>query len=270
MPEITECSTENRIWLLGTNLEKDETVLYRPDCKMWDCPHCANVKAKQWAYRIRLAVQRHNTDIDDADHYHFLTFTIQESSGKLDRQVFIFREAWEKFRLRLYRACPHQLSYVLIPELSPKTQRLHAHGLINWDFMRDRQPHSRNTGEGKIETFWYSKFLHDHLKASGLGYIYDIVPVETPEQASSYVSKYIGKGLSEIFPPGFRRVRTTQNFPEVPKEESMDDFIWEVLTDNTAGANILYKALSIEHRILDLSTKLPVNTQHPLIKKLFL
>lgn len=263
--DFLECETASRPYLLGTHIEKGITVLYRPDCKLWSCPHCANVKAKQWSARVRQVIKKSNSDPDDMDAWHFLTITIKESTGMLDNQIRIFRTAWDVFSKRLRRACPHALEYVLIPELSPVKKRLHAHMLLNWYCEREFKMRSRMDAERGKVWYYYSRWLHDNLHTSGLGYQYDVQPLATPEQASSYVSKYIGKGLSEVFPPGFRRVRTSQGFPRTPKEDYESGFIWEILLNNSRGARALVAVLLTGEIVTDLETKKRVNMTHGLI-----
>jgi hypothetical protein len=264
MSDFLECETPNRPYLLGTHLITGEKILYRPDCKLWECPHCANVKAKVWASRVRLAV-----NLDKQAAWHFVTITIDEKTGILARQIEIFRSAWDKLSKRLRRAVGRDLTYALIPELSPVEFRLHAHMIADWHFDRDtsalRKRIDKRTGETKW--FWYSKFLHDHLKPAGLGYIYDIQPMETVDQAASYCAKYIGKGLSERFPSGFRRVRTSQQFPEAPVSDAETLYEWEVIHVNSEGRRILLTEVFAGSAILDLQTRQIVDYKHPLIMR---
>jgi hypothetical protein len=231
---------------------------------LWECPHCANVKAKVWASRVRLAV-----NLDKQADWHFATITIDEKTGILARQVEIFRSAWDKLSKRLRRAVGRDLTYVLIPELSPEKHRLHAHMIADWHFHRDTRSMSERYNKLKKvkEWYWYSKFLHDHLKPSGLGYIYDIQPLETVDQAASYCSKYIGKGLSERFPAGFRRVRTSQGFPETPITDAEMLYDWEVININAEGRRILLTEIFAGSVIFDLQTRENVTYKHPLLMR---
>lgn len=263
MSDLLECETPNRPYLLGTHRETGTMILYRPNCKLWECPHCANVKAKQWASRVRLAV-----NLDKKADWHFVTITIDEKTGILARQIEIFRSAWDKLSKRLRRAVGRDLTYILIPELSPELFRLHAHMIADWDFIRDTSAMRRRIDKsGEVRWYWYSKFLHDHLKPSGLGYIYDIQPLETVDQAASYCSKYIGKGLSERFPAGFRRVRTSQGFPESPVTDAETLYEWEVININAEGRGIILAKVFAGSMIFDLQTRENVTYKHPLLMR---
>ena len=250
MNDFLECITDNRPYLLGRHCQSGRTVLYRPDCKLWTCPHCANVKAKQWAARARHAL----IEYPEYD-WHFLTLTIKESTGKLDRQIKIWRASWDKFSKRLRRAAREGVMYLIIPELSPEKKRLHAHWFFNWDFNCVPQPER-----------YYSKWLHDHTAASGLGYEYDIQPVYSPEQASHYTTKYIGKGLSQTFPPGFRRVRTSQSFPECLQQQETSEYRWQVIPYSASGRTRLLLTYLRGELIWDIESQKPVSLRHELIQ----
>jgi len=269
LTNLVECSSENRPYLLGVNHDTGDTVLYRPDCKLWTCPHCANVKTKQWASRVRRAITDHHASGDAIDAYHFLTVTIKETSGQLEKQIAIFRSAWDKLNKRMARSCPHELEYVCIPELSPVKKRLHAHVLITWDFAKVARIAPKRAKSGGNSQKWYSRWLHTNLSAVGLGYIYDLQELDSPELGAHYVTKYIGKGLNENFPSGFRRVRTSQHFPEVPGLDSDNNYEWTVLLCNSSGGRQLYARVLLGEVVFDLEKRQRVTTEHPLIKMVY-
>lgn len=249
--EYLQCTTENRPYLLGRHVDGGKNILYRPDCKLWTCPHCANVKAKQWQSRMK-GEMKLNTEFG----WYFVTLTIKGATGDLERQVEIFRSAWDKFSKRLKRVVKRDLAYMLIPELSPEKKRLHAHMVINYDFGATIAKRSK-----KLKSAW----LHDNLPACGFGYIYDIQRLEKIEYAAHYVTKYIGKGLSEVFPQGFRRVRTSQGFFELPETTSKDDFLWEVILANASGRGRLLLAYLSGEIIWDTESCAPLTLSHPLL-----
>lgn len=248
--DYLECSTPNRPYLLGTSESTKIRFLYRPDCKLWSCPHCANVKQAQWAQRI---IGEYNRDT--GRDWYFLTYTVKEVTGKLDRQIHIFRSAWDKVSKRMRRTVKRDLTYVLIPELSPVKKRLHAHMLCDYGFGAKPEP-------GKQKTKW----LHDNLYTSGLGYKYDIQWLDTAQRAAYYATKYIGKGLSEVFPSGFRRVRTSQNFFELGETPKDDDILWQFIPCNSTGRRKLLLVYMSGALVWDMEHAQPVDLQHPLFK----
>lgn len=67
------------------------------------------------------------------------------------------------------------------------------------------------------------KFIKDTAKKSGLGYIANVRYVDSGPAAAAYLSKYIGKDFCKlVWPPRFRRVRTSQNWPRVDDEKPPD------------------------------------------------
>lgn len=261
MKEFVECETENRPYLFGTHRKTGDCVLYRPDCKLWSCPHCANVKAKQWASRVRACIR----DNEERD-WHFLTLTIEDETAELERQIQIWKKAWDILSKRLRRALNGDLTYVAVPELSPEKKRLHCHMILDWCCEREfYQRYYPAKGDRAAHWDFYSSWLHDNLKPSGLGYIYNIQEVRSPSQASYYMTKYIGKGLSEVFPAGFRRVRTSQNFPDIMPEEAAQAYEWIVIPYSEAGRGLLLLELFKGKKIQDSGTRAPVTVNHPLI-----
>ena len=71
-----------------------------------------------------------------------------------------------------------------------------------------------------------SEYLAKRVVAAGLGEQYDISQVESAEGASRYVAKYMFKPemFSAKFPPHWKRVRYSQNFPKLP-ERKTDAFV---------------------------------------------
>jgi len=247
--DILECETGNRPYLLGHNRETGESVLHRPDCKLWSCKHCARVKAKQWASRARRGVRQ-----EDGRDWHFMTVTVQEQSGVLARQVKIMAHAWDKLLKRGKRAFKHDWMTFTVPELGDTFGRLHYHTILDCGFDCIQRG-------GK----WRSAWLHDNLKPCGLGYIYDISPLGSPEKASNYVTQYITSGFGVEFPKGFRRVRVSQNFPKFDEDEKTDEFDWQVIMCSPDGRRLLLGVLLSGEIVREAKTKKPIGFDHPIL-----
>ena len=262
MGKYIECETGNRPYLLGRSPESGRAVLYRPDCKLWSCTHCANVKAKQWSSRARAAIRDHI----ERD-WHFVTLTLDDQSNDLSRQIQAWRKSWDVFSKRVRRSVAgDDLMYMVIPELSPSKKRLHAHMIVDWCFERNFYK-TWYPAKGEYKSYWkyYSPWLHDNLKSAGLGYIYDIQELSQPDRAAYYVTKYVGKGLSENFPAGFRRVRVSQNFPTIDVKEVESEFLWTLIPSSREGRAALLHVIMNGEVVFDLEHQRPVTVQHPLI-----
>lgn len=264
---MVECETPNRPYMLGHNIKTGEAILYRPDCGLWDCPHCGVVNAKRWAARIRKAVAETADGLHSKCVWVFVTITLKTRSKDLDYQIEIFRHAWDVFSKRMRRRAVRKVTYVLIPELSPKKRRLHAHILMDWDCecKRNEQVWINKKGE-KIRQF-RSPFLHDNLYGSGLGYEYDIQPIDQPDLVSYYITKYVSKNLGTKFPKGFRRVRTSHEFPKDVEMEKTGAWTWEAIQCNADGRKKLLAAVLGGEIIIESETKRAVRLSHDFLAR---
>ena len=95
------------------------------------------------------------------------------------------------------------MKYALLPE-QHKDGRLHMHMLIG----------------AAIKKRW----LKDNAFASGAGFMADSEPLTSGKRGAYYVSKYVGKSLGvEQWPVKFRRIRTSQKWPEVNFDVGEDE-----------------------------------------------
>jgi len=107
-------------------------------------------------------------------------------------------KCWAKLSTRIRRAYPG-IRYVLLPE-QHKDGTLHTHAIMS----------------AEITNTWISKNAH----SSGLGYMSQSKPMHNSAGAAAYVSKYLAKTLGvEDWPPRFRRIRTSQKWPELIGED---------------------------------------------------
>jgi hypothetical protein len=201
---MPDCETPNRPYLVGENREQRRAVLFRPACGLWSCPVCAQANKARWTVR---AYNGSKELIAAGREVDFLTLTSHEKlSPESTRRVFA--HAWDQLNKRIRREVPG-FAYLLVPE-QHKDGRLHAH-LIETSHLSKR---------------WYK----DNARECGLGYEVDIDGIRSPEGAAWYVAKYVGKGLeSTAWPRGFRRVRTSRNWPPMPILPPLIGWTWRAL-----------------------------------------
>jgi len=253
-----ECQNGHRPYLLGRNPETGQCVLYRPDCKQWTCPYCGVVRAKQWAHRVRCVVRGEVETDTEKTRFWFLTLTSHERLYSLEYQIKAFRHAWDMLLKRIRRVVKRALTFVCVPELAPETGRFHIHAFFDWSFNAAYERKDKDKG-------WYSLWLHENPRQVGLGYEYNLKPVSSANGAAYYITKYLTKTLSLDLPKGFRRVRTSQHFPDTETDESDNEYLWEVVPCNSNGRRILLTALLAGEVISDLEHQRPVTLKHPLI-----
>ena len=78
------------------------------------------------------------------------------------------------------------------------------------------------------------KWVKDNGRKRGLGYQAKVKHVADAQAATGYVTKYIGKSLGDDCPDGFRRVRVSRGWPDVPQPVTdMSGLNWEYITSET-------------------------------------
>lgn len=159
-------------------------------CGSWQCPHCARVLARQWAWRCRLQMD------DDPRVYYFWTCTLR---GKYHTALSGFQalpRLWDNLRKAVSRSVG-TWSYCAFVEGQPK---------------RDFMPHFHIISSVKAP-YRIKDFAWDR----GFGYQATETRVDGPK-AASYCAKYASK-VSPHTPKGFRRVRASRDWAKMPDQE---------------------------------------------------
>lgn len=204
--ELPVCDTPRRPWLIGVNLTTKRAIAFKPRCKKWSCPACAEINKRLWgavAFFGSEALTARGSVI------YFLTLTSHEA---LDAEgtIKVFPQAWKKLRQRAVRWNDgHVFDYLMVPERH-KSGRMHVH-LIE------------TLGAG--ERWW-----KDNARAAGMGYMVSEQVAQTSGGSAFYVVKYLGKQLQDTdWPANFRRVRISQSWPELPDMEKVEGWQWRVI-----------------------------------------
>ena len=187
------CQTDGRPFIVAVHADKKKAFLFQARCKLWSCPVCAEINRQLW---IATALYGASKLLETEDHVSFLTITSHRKLAAGGSEA-VFGKAWDNLRRRASRASGGG-EYLLIPERHADG-RVHAHA---------------------IETFNLGRhFWKDNAAACGLGYIADEAPARAAAAAAAYAAKYIGKQLGDkTWPKGWRHVRTSQGWPELPDE----------------------------------------------------
>jgi len=163
-------------------------------CGLWSCQYCQIINARIWASRTKLQF---------ADGGHFITLTQPGTVKSVKRAYQLLPKQWDTFRKTIQRECPDRWIYIAFVEGQPKRMYMpHFHIICN------RPPMDR-TGRQSLNTA-----LVNMAVRSGFGYQAKYKAVVSGE-AAAYVSKYASKDAPNM-PKGFRRVRTSQGFPDLP------------------------------------------------------
>lgn len=198
---MTMCKAENRPYLYGLT-EENELVWFRPDCGLWSCPECAVANKNRWALRIEHGVTVYKLR---GETFYFMTLTSHENLKTFESTLAVWSDAWPKLYAKMKRQ-QSELHYASLPE-KHKDGRLHMHILINCGFGVKMSRNGR----------YYSSWLKDNARKSGLGFMADIQPLQNSILAAWYVTKYVSKSLEAgDWPRYLRRVRVSNNWPELP------------------------------------------------------
>jgi hypothetical protein len=223
------CPNQLEIIIIGINHETREALAFHPACKQWDCPYCAERNKEGWVYRgLKGAVLL----VDEGLTLEFVTITSRPYTTANSSRYF-FSQNWPKLARRAKyhteKKSGQKWAYFLIPE-QHKTGRLHAH-LIAATHLCER---------------WWK----DNAYKCGLGYIANVQEVEHPAFTVAYVTKYLAKSIEYTeWPKGFRRVRTSRNWPAVDKLE-LPGWIWSEHNDDSADWS-LHALREYGYRVVD-------------------
>jgi hypothetical protein len=204
------CTTPRRTWIGAENADLQKAVFYQPRCKLWSCPFCAEANKAWW---IAVGVHGGELLLSSERKLQFTTTTARRYLNAA-QSVFVFRIAWPKLIRRVKYKLGYTPQYMLIPEHT-KRGILHAHFIIEANLSK---------------RFWKDKAFY-----SGMGYIAHQRKVLSAWQVGEYIGKHLDKQLSgQAWPKGFRRVRTSQGWPELPPPDHLPG--WEYLPFRDLGA----------------------------------
>lgn len=132
----------------------------------------------------------------------FVTLTSRAYATPV-KSIHYFKENWPKLVRRIKYHTEQggggKLYYLLIPERT-KAGILHAHAIMTTNLSK--------------------KWFKDNGHACGFGYQAHTEQIEYYHGVVGYVVKYLGKDVVHTdWPKGFRRVRTSRNWPKVPDEQ---------------------------------------------------
>lgn len=209
------------------DLEKGYTVIFRPRCKMWKCPACADINRRLWA-----AKATHGAEVqqEQGGVVNFITLTSHEKLNAYS-SIKVFPLAWKKLHARATYAGGKQ-PYLMIPE-QHRDGRLHMHAIALWP----------------MTTAWWK----DNARECGLGYMAEAEAVRNPALAGWYVVKYITKSLTAMnWPTRFRRIRTSRDWPTLPDNVTVSERTFEPVPKGRTLASVVGEEQDEGRRVLVL------------------
>jgi len=208
----SQCTKNNRPYMVGWDSEVEMAYVFRPDCKCWNCAPCAARLRNRWTARAFEGVQAY---ISAGEEFKFVTLTSHERLVSFNQTLYVWPKAWKKLKDRVNYRVPGW-HYILIPE-QHRDGRLHVHLIASTD----------------LGTRWWK----DNARASGLGFKAEEEEFKAgraePGRAAAYVTKYLGKQLGvKAWPRYFHHIRTSQHFPDLPEQPDNPylNVIWHALS----------------------------------------
>lgn len=208
--ELTDsgCCKANRPYLVGFDSTVQAFFIFRPDCKCWNCAHCAQHQRSRWTVRAYLATK---TYLEAGETMSLVTLTCHERLKTLSQTLYVWPKAWKKLRMRVNYAA-HGWHFIMIPE-QHRDGRLHVH----------------LCSSANLSTRWWK----DNGRECGLGYMNEEDDFRdkdvSPALTAWYVTKYLGKQLDvKAWPRYFHHIRTSQHYPELPAspDNPYDNITW--------------------------------------------
>lgn len=179
-------------------------------CNHWECPVCGETRARQEYHRIV-----YGAELLSLEHkLYFWTLTCRGRELELAEAEEKYYE-WTNVLLTNARTkakrAGHFWAYVQVTERQKKT-RDHPHSHIITTFLPGD---AELTKDEKQRDVFVSRWFSNANASAGLGSQHTITAIESASAVSRYVAKYLFKDQArERFPPKWKRVRYSQNYPK--------------------------------------------------------
>lgn len=194
---MNTCQNTRKVTVFGTNQKERAALLFNPRCKTWGCDYCAELNKDYWIYQ---AARGCSIIVSEDRELQFVTLT-SRGYATPTKSLYFFSENWPKLRKRM----------------ADKTNAWRGYYGIEWAYFLVPERHESGVLHAHLIAathISHEKIWKEAAHQTGFGYIIDIQEMVTPLLASTYVAKYLHKGAgAETWPPGFRRVRHSQNWP---------------------------------------------------------
>lgn len=199
-------------------------------CNDWQCPKCGIQRAKHEYGRIVQGCR----ELAASHELYFLTITCRGREMSLVESESNYLKWTNKFLTAVRTRAKRESQDWHYVQVTERQKRGHPHSHI----LTTYKPHDLYLGtkehwqtiDGKrtlqLVPALRSDWIEQRCISAGLGNQYDISKVDSVEGASRYVAKYLFKDcmFSTEFPKHWKRIRYSQEFPELPAQET-DAFV---------------------------------------------
>jgi hypothetical protein len=194
-------------------------------CNHWECPICGVKRAKQEYRRIVEGAERLERE---GHELYFWTITCRgrecSYAEALDNYLLWTNRLLTSARAKAKRAGDYWC-YAQVTEHQKKT-RQHPHSHLLTTFLpNDAKQTADQNGRPVYVSQWFSRAN----VSAGLGSQCSLSKVRSAAAVARYVGKYMFKeSANEVWPTGWKRVRYSQNWPDVTP--AVPDFVSVLLS----------------------------------------
>lgn len=209
------CRNPNAPILFGKHESDGKALIFRAKCKQWGCPSCGARNAK----RAVAYLLNHINKV--GGQWFFVTITAHEKWRGPEASYENLSRNWHKLRKRMRAENGGHFDYFRVWE-HHTDDTFHMHLLTNCVL-----PYKEYINK-KDQKAYYSRWLKDNARQSGLGFMTDYQPLENAGYAAHYVAKYMAKSVGDAgkWIKGQRRYQTSQGWTSLPDLTESTDFDW--------------------------------------------
>lgn len=192
-------------------------------CNSWTCDRCGHIRALHEYGRIVNGAHELNAQ---GTKLYFLTITCRGKECSLDEAEADYGKWTNRFLTNARKRCKKQGDPWSYAQVTERQKRLLPHSHFATSFCPDdAQPFAEgsilpNGRTAKHDCLW-SEWLRAANVAAGLGIECDLSAVREAVAVAIYQAKYMFKSaMTTEWPRGWRRVRYSQSWPQLPRQKA--------------------------------------------------
>lgn len=189
-------------------------------CNHWDCPRCGHIRAREeYARMVEGAIALEN----DKRPMYFWTLTCRGSDLTLADAETGYATWTHRLLTSASTKARRAAEFWCYVQVTERQKRKHPHSHMICTYCPpDAWPYAKGDilplgHRAKSDGLWSDWFVDANRKA-GLGEQCQISAVRSAAAVATYLAKYMFEdAITTRWPPGWKRVRYSQNWPKLPE-----------------------------------------------------